>query len=148
MPSLDDARRYRRGSSPERRRALRRDETDAEHALWLLLRSRRLGGAKFRRQHSLGPYVADLYCADARLVVELDGAQHHTVEGVANDAVRTRYLEALGARVLRFTNVEVLTQREAALRALLGALASGPLAHAVGEGATPVVRPHPPPSPT
>ena len=115
MPSLDDARRYRKGSSPERRRTLRRDETEAERALWLLLRSRRLGGAKFRRQHSLGPYVADFYCTEAHLVVELDGAQHHTVEGIADDAVRTRYLEARGTRVLRVTNLEVLTEREAVL---------------------------------
>jgi len=122
MPSVDEARRYRAGSSPNRRRALRLNETDAEHTLWLLLRSRRLAEYKFRRQHSVGPYVADFYCFAARLVVEVDGAQHYTADGVADDHVRTRYLEAAGLRVLRFTNVDVLTQREAVLQALLIAL--------------------------
>ena len=122
MPSIDDARRYRSGSSPRRRRALRRTETDAERALWLLLRSRRLAEYKFRRQHSVGPYVADFYCFAARLVIEVDGAQHYTADGMADDDVRTRYLEAAGLRVLRFTNIEALTQREAVLQALLIAL--------------------------
>ena len=132
--SIDDARRYRKGSSPERRRTLRRGETDAEHALWLLLRSRRLAGHKFRRQHSVGPYVLDFYCAEAHLAVEADGGQHYTPAGLASDAARTAYLEAAGIHVLRFSNVEVLTQRDAVLEALLIALTSGPLAHAVGEG--------------
>ena len=55
---------------------MRRNPTDAERALWLLLRSRRLVGYKFRRQHSLGSYVADFYCPTARLVIEVDGGQN------------------------------------------------------------------------
>ena len=57
-------------------RRLRSTMTDAEHALWLLLRSRRLQGHKFRRQVPVGPYVADFVCLSARLIVEADGGQH------------------------------------------------------------------------
>jgi very-short-patch-repair endonuclease len=63
-----------------RRRALRGRATDAERLLWRLLQARQLLGLKFRRQHPVGPYIVDFYCADRRLAVELDGGQHFTVE--------------------------------------------------------------------
>ena len=94
-------------------RALRQGQTDAESRLWAMLRHRRLGGWKFRRQHPIPPYVADFYCDEARLVIELDGSQH--AAAVEHDDRRTRYLQARGLRVLRFWNNEVLTQTEAVL---------------------------------
>ncbi len=118
-----DGRRRHPGTTPDQRRALRRTQTDAERALWRLLRSRALEGYKFRRQHGAGPYVLDFYCADAHLAVEADGSQHYTSDGLADDAVRTAYLEALGIRVLRFTNVEVLTNAEGVIGSILRALA-------------------------
>ena len=117
-----DGRRYRWGTTPARRRALRRDATDAERALWALLRSRRLDGYKFRRQHAAGPYILDFYCAQARLAVEVDGSQHDTPDGAAGDATRTAYIESLGLRVLRFSNRDVLTNADGVLEALLHAL--------------------------
>jgi very-short-patch-repair endonuclease len=75
-----------------RARTLRRDSTDAERAMWRLLRSRQLAGYKFRRQLPIGPYIADFACFASRLVVELDGGQHG-VE-VERDTVRTRVLGA------------------------------------------------------
>lgn len=94
-------------------RALRRGQTNAESRLWAILRDRRLGGWKFRRQQPIPPYVVDFYCDEARLAVELDGSQHSNA--VERDGRRTRYLQARGPRVLRFWNNEVLTQTEAVL---------------------------------
>ena len=69
-----------------------------------------------------GPYILDLYCADARLVVEVDGGHHFEDENRQRDAIRTRYLESGGLRVLRFTNIEALTQTDAVLEVILAAL--------------------------
>lgn len=89
-----------------RARRLRSGSTDAERKLWLRLRDRRLEGWKFRRQVPMGRYVVDLFCADARLVIEVDGGQHDWNR--AKDEARTRYIEQLGFRVIRFWNNEVL----------------------------------------
>jgi adenine-specific DNA-methyltransferase len=94
-------------------RQLRRNQTDAEQALWARLRDRQLSGAKFRRQHPIGPFVADFCCSEQKLVVELDGGQH-AVE-IAGDRKRSRFLEAQGYRVLRFWNHDVLKDTVAVL---------------------------------
>jgi very-short-patch-repair endonuclease len=97
-------------------RDLRQHQTDVERELWYHLRSGRLNGWKFRRQHPIPPYIVDFYCESLKLVVELDGSQH----GDEVDLERTRFLERQGLRVLRFWDNEVLVQREAVLEALLG----------------------------
>ena len=108
--------------------------TDAERRLWHELRGRRLGGHKFKRQWTLGPYVVDFCCWERRLVVEVDGGQHSP----ETDARRTAWLEGESYRVLRFWNNEVLTNMEGVLQAILGALEfhphPNPLPQA-GEGA-------------
>jgi very-short-patch-repair endonuclease len=91
-------------------RRLRQRETPAEANLWNALRGRKLGGFKFRRQQPLGPYVVDFCCPEARLIVELDGARHD--EQWQYDAARTKYLGALGYRVLRFRNADVRANLE------------------------------------
>ena len=101
-----------------RRRALRGLATDAERLLWRQLRMRQFFGLKFRRQHSIGPYIVDFYCADHRLAVELDGGQHFTVEGQAYDRRRIEYLAAHGVRVLRFTNSELFENSDGVLEML------------------------------
>ena len=105
--------------------------TDAERKLWRCLRSRQLSAMKFRRQHVIDRYIVDFVCVEAALVLELDGGQH--AERVAQDADRTRKLESLGYRVLRFWNNDVLMNTEAVLEVILEALAS--------------VSPHPSPLP-
>ena len=90
----------------ERARTLRRDDTQAEARLWSALRDRRLGCWTWRRQVPQGPYIVDFYCAEAKLVVELDGGQHS--EQVAYDERRTAFLETQGLRVIRFWNHHVL----------------------------------------
>jgi adenine-specific DNA-methyltransferase len=89
-----------------RARELRHNLTPAEQLLWSRLRSRQLG-AKFRKQHPIGPYIVDFYCAERALIIEVDGDSHFTPEGVEHDAARTNYLTATGLSIVRFTNDEV-----------------------------------------
>jgi very-short-patch-repair endonuclease len=106
-----------------RRRSLRRRSTDAEHLLWRLLRRRGVLGIKFRRQHPVGPFILDFYCADHRLAIELDGGQHYTDEARAYDEARTIYLARQGIRVLRFGNHELFEDAEAVLEVIRQACA-------------------------
>ena len=101
-------------------RQLRRDQPDAEQTLWARLRDRQLCGAKFRRQHPVGPFVADFCCPQRKLVVELDGGQH--AEEVAADHKRSRFLEEQGYRVLRFWNHDVLGNTDGVLERIAEAL--------------------------
>lgn len=96
-------------SDPKRAfaRALLREMTEAEDRLWQELRGRRLDRLKFRRQVPIGPYVADFLCAEAFLIVEVDGSQH---ADLAYDQRRAEALKARGLRVLRFWNDEVLRE--------------------------------------
>ncbi|THG83790.1 endonuclease domain-containing protein [Pseudomonas sp. A-1] len=91
-------------------RQLRNDMTDAERCLWACLRRKQLGGLQFYRQKPLAGYIVDFYCAAAQLVIELDGSQHHAPEAIEYDRQRTRTLEALGLRVIRFDNRQVLRE--------------------------------------
>ncbi len=97
------------------RRHLRGNATDAEAHLWRFLRSRRLEGFKFRRQHPAGPFVLDFFCEERELAVELDGGQHFLPAEMNRDHARTAYLSSLGITVLRFTNTEALAETEAVL---------------------------------
>ena len=94
-------------------RRLRREQTDVERTLWKTLRSRQLSGLKFRRQHSIGPYIVDFCCLKPRLAIELDGGQHVSQTDV--DERRSHCLVQKGYRVLRFWNHEVLENLEGVL---------------------------------
>jgi very-short-patch-repair endonuclease len=87
-----------------RRGELRKNVTSQEIRLWQYLKSKKLGYT-FQRQHSIGIYIADFYCAQRKLIIELDGTQHKL--NYEYDFERTLYLEGLGYRVLRFWNFEV-----------------------------------------
>jgi len=121
-----------RATNPQAAR-LRRNMTDAEKRIWYHVRDRRLGGFKFKRQWSLGPYVADFCCIERRLVVEIDGGQHSPEK----DARRTAELSAMGYRVVRYWNNDVLGNLDGVLMSLLAELQThphpGPLPQA-GEG--------------
>jgi len=95
----------------KRARRLRRAVTDAEQTLWYHLRSNRMSGVKFRRQHPIPPYIVDFCCIEHKLVIELDGSQH-TADV---DAQRTNALQAQGWRIVRYWDNDVLTQTEAVL---------------------------------
>jgi very-short-patch-repair endonuclease len=98
-----------------RRRELRAQLTQAEAILWRRLQRRQLCGRKFRRQHSVGPYVLDFYCPEVKLAVELDGAAHDHDRALRRDAFRTAYLAATGVRVIRFENDDVVRNLEGVL---------------------------------
>ena len=100
-------------------RRLRREMTDAEHQLWHHLRNRAFTGFKFRRQHPVGPYVADFACLEKRLIVELDGSQHLDS---SPDAIRDRWLGRVGYTVLRFWNNEVFEELDGVLEVIHAAL--------------------------
>lgn len=89
-------------------RRLRSAQTGAEQLVWNMLRRRRLGGLKFRRQHPVSHYILDFYCPEFRLAIELDGEGHFSETGRCYDEMRSKELEALGIQVLRFENSEVL----------------------------------------
>ncbi len=99
------------GSTNRHARHLRRNATEAETILWHHLRGRRLRGLKFRRQATIGPYIADFLCAEYGLVLEVDGGQH----GGRRDEFRTAAIERLGYRVIRFWNNDVIENIEAVL---------------------------------
>jgi very-short-patch-repair endonuclease len=107
-------------ASPQTARRLRRNQTDAERRLWFRLRDRRLGGWKFRRQFPIDRFVVDFFCADAHLIIELDGGQHAL--RIATDTERTRILGATGYLVLRFWNNDVMQNIDGVLEEVTAAL--------------------------
>ncbi|MCJ2137982.1 DUF559 domain-containing protein [Methylobacterium sp. J-026] len=152
-----------RAADPERtrfRRGLRGSQTEVERRLWYRLRDRRLIGFKFVRQESIGRYVADFCCREARLIVERDGGQH---AGSAHDRELDAWLTEQGYRVLRFWNTKFVDAIVSVLDTILAALppsrrtrgegrdalvvgAASPKGE--GEGAAPVeIHPEPPPHP-
>ena len=105
-----------------RARKLRENQTDIEVKLWSRLRDRQLGGAKFRRQHPIGPYIADFCCVEQALIIELDGGQHANQSSA--DQHRTNLMKNLGYRVLRFWNSDVLSNLDGVLTVILNTLKS------------------------
>ncbi len=99
-------------------RRMRRKPTKAEKALWQKLRRRQLGDYKFRRQHPIGNFIVDFYCAETQLIVEVDGDVHAHQE--AKDAERSADLEVQGYRVIRFWNGQVLQEMDSVLTMILG----------------------------
>lgn len=96
------------GLAIKRARRLRREATFPERLLWNKLRNGQLSGLKFRRQHPVGPYIADFACFDLKLLIELDGDTHGADAQARRDASRTAFLEQEGWRVIRFWNVDVM----------------------------------------
>jgi very-short-patch-repair endonuclease len=96
---------------------LRRTQTNADRILWFRLRDRRLAGLKFKRQFPINRFVVDFFCADAKLVIELDGGQHS--QRVAIDEKRTEILESMGYLALRFWNNDVMRNIEGVMEDIL-----------------------------
>ena len=107
-----------------RARSLRTGMTDAEHLLWQSLRRKQLSSHRFRRQHPIGPYIADFVCIELKLIIELDGGQHQ--DQIAYDHQRDTFLQARGWRVLRFWNNEVLGNLSGVLERIVECLAVAP----------------------
>jgi very-short-patch-repair endonuclease len=105
---------------------LRANTTEAEAILWRHLRVLDVKGSHFRRQAVIGPYIADFVCFSERLVIEVDGSQHGTDEGLSRDHSRTRWLNDEGYRVLRFWNNDVMSKTKAVLEMIHEAINSTP----------------------
>ncbi|WP_425618348.1 endonuclease domain-containing protein [Anatilimnocola sp. NA78] len=99
-----------------RSREMRHQLNDAEAMVWNAVRDRKLGNFKFRRQYSLGNYIADFYCAEARVIVELDGETHVGKEEY--DATREDWMTSQGICVMRFQNDDVYDSLEELLEVL------------------------------
>ena len=97
---------------------MRQNTTDAEHLMWQLLRAKRFMNLKFRRQHVIAPYIVDFYCHELGLVIELDGSQHGTGDAIEYDTERTKFLEVLGLKVVRYWNHDVLGRTDVVLEDL------------------------------
>jgi very-short-patch-repair endonuclease len=113
------------GANPELFRFARQNRkksTEAEGMLWAELRNRQLRGFKFRRQHPVANYIADFYCMECNLVVEIDGDYHQSSEQKFYDEARTSRLGALGITVIRFTNDEVIKSIEKVLGEITSSL--------------------------
>ena len=104
--------------SHERARTMRRALTPPEAQLWAQLKGRKLEGLKFRRQHPIGPYILDFYCADLELAVEVDGLIHGDADQIHHDERRTAWLAAQGLSVLRVASCDVRDDVEGVLNAI------------------------------
>ncbi len=112
---------YNKGLKPFSQK-LRKTMTDAERKLWSRVRGKQLKGLQFYRQKPIGDYIVDFYCPKAKLVIEIDGGQHYTEIGKEKDTIRDEYLAGEGLQVLRFSDRNVLTQRDAVLERIWSCL--------------------------
>lgn len=107
---------HNRKEFEDTRKNFRKKLTAAEATLWTLLKSKQLDGRKFCRQHRVDKYVLDFYCSSEKIAIELDGEHHFTDEGLVYDEKRTKYLNALKIRVLRFENEEIFSSEGRSFR--------------------------------
>jgi very-short-patch-repair endonuclease len=118
-------------------RQMRHEPTDAERKMWGILRDRQLQGFKFRRQYPIAGYILDFYCVHYCLAIELDGGQHGDSKNLKYDEQRTRELQGLGVRVLRFWDDEVLKYPDVVAERVLNEL------EMLGQSKKPSPRPSP-----
>ena len=98
---------FNRTAEKEKRRALRKNMPEPEKRLWTWLRAKQINSYKFRRQYSVGKYIIDFYCPEAKLAIEIDGDSHFSNQRKQQDFVRQKFIESKGIRFLRFTNKDV-----------------------------------------
>jgi very-short-patch-repair endonuclease len=116
---------HNRNYLKERRSELRNGATSAEIALWIMLKSKKLHGRKFRRQHSIENYIVDFYCPSENLIIELDGSVHDNPGQSNADYDRDNRLTKLGFKVIRIENESVFVQPESVLQYICSFFHSG-----------------------
>ena len=89
-------------------RDLRNNMTEAEKKLWYRIKSKQINNLNFNRQKIIGNYIADFYCHQLKIVIEIDGGQHYMKDGLERDKARDEHIASLGIKTIRFTNIEVL----------------------------------------
>lgn len=125
------------GATPlifERANVLKRDMTKAEKLLWKAIRNKKLNGIKFRRQHPIGQFIADFYCHEEKLVIEVDGDIHNELAIQERDEGRTYMMEQLDLRVIRFKNDEVVNNLKDVLEKIKKSCAALPSPSGEGPG--------------
>ncbi|MSR85575.1 endonuclease domain-containing protein [Candidatus Uhrbacteria bacterium] len=110
----------------ERRRELRKNQTDSEKILWQYLRNKQMKGLKFYRQYGVGPYILDFYCQKLGLAIELDGSQHLEKEKRLYDEARTQFLQSFHIRVIRFWSNDAIKNTKGVLDAIYQATETHP----------------------
>ncbi len=105
----------------ERARDLRKTMSVPERKLWRALSGRKVSGLRFRRQHPIGPFIADFVCLERQLVVEVDGSQHALGDQIEYDIRRTEWLKAEGYRVIRFWSNDVMQSLDGVVQSILEA---------------------------
>jgi very-short-patch-repair endonuclease len=103
------------------RKDLRNQSTQHEKILWKYLKNDKLG-VRFRRQFSVGPYIADFLCVEKKLIIELDGSHHYYEKGIEYDTVRDNYLKHLDYTILRFSNSDVMNSLDGVIMKIKGYL--------------------------
>ena len=93
--------------------------TDSEKFLWSKIRMRQINGYQFYRQRIKGNYIVDFFCAKLKLVIELDGGQHYSIENLNSDRKRDDALRKLGLKVLRFSDIDVLQNIEGVVMTII-----------------------------
>lgn len=112
---------FNRKNQKVARQYLRNTISVVERALWSKIRNQQLG-VKFRRQHGIGGYIVDFYCSDFQLVIELDGDSHYKEGAQEYDKIRDEFMRAMGLRILRFTNIEVMNNLDEVVLVICAAM--------------------------
>ena len=118
----------------KKRQYLRKNMTKAEIILWSKLKGKQLNGLKFRRQHGINNYVVDFYCPELKLAIEIDGGVHCYDSRITYDKQRQKEIEALGIKVLRYTNIDVIKNLEGVLNDILTTTPLSPPSQGGDEG--------------
>jgi len=108
---------FNRLENMESRRKLRNNMPEPEKKLWSHIRNEQLG-YKFRRQHGIGNYIVDFFCSTKGLIIEIDGDTHFSSKAIDYDVKRTNYLNALGLKVIRFNNNDIMNNIEGVVEVL------------------------------
>jgi very-short-patch-repair endonuclease len=103
----------------KKRQHLRKHMAKAEICLWSKLKGKQINGLKFRRQYGIDNYIVDFYCPEQRLAIEIDGGVHYYNSRIVSDVKREKDIEALGIKVLRYTNIDVLKNMKGVLQDII-----------------------------
>ncbi len=106
-------------------RNLRKNQTDAERKLWLVLRNRQLEGTKFRRQFPIGRYILDFYSPECKIGIEANGSQHYETQGRKKDELRAKELSKYGIEILRFSDLDILNNIEGVYETIVKTVKDG-----------------------
>ena len=116
-------------------KVFRREQTEAEEVLWKALRNHGFANLKFRRQHPVKWFIADFYCHEHKLIIEVDGGIHKRDLQTEHDQNRTSEIEMMGIQVIRFSNEEIMSNLDSVLQKIQTTIQRSSSPSPSGEGA-------------